>query len=388
MRREPPHSAVSRRQFIGRSAGLALAVGGVGSFVTACGGDDDSAATDGGGSGEVVVMSWVSYVTPFIAERFKKVTGITMRGVAAESDQDMFTKIKAGGGSQYDVVFANCGWAPTYAKNDLIEAMDPADVPASKDLYPPFREDTSFPYITDDGKLLLFPNQWSSLSLIWNKTADWIPTAPYSWKQLWSEEVPDGKVIMNGAPDDFISIAGLALGVPREEIYAMSGSQLEEAASYLAELKPFQINSAVDGYADALRTKKAWVGQASSLGIAYTINDLAGEDVAEAIVPEEGALGWIDGAQLVKGAKNRENALRFVDFFGRDPEIQRYLWKEYNYPQCSAVSTEKVLGAGGAEAERLKSLGGSDPDLSKQLLYQAPPDDPQAWAQAYDKVVA
>ena len=158
--------------------------------------DDDSAATGGGGSGEVVVMSWVSYVTPFIAERFKKVTGITMRGVAAESDQDMFTKIKAGGGSQYDVVFANCGWAPTYAKNDLIEAMDPADVPASKDLYPPFREDTSFPYITDDGKLLLFPNQWSSLSLHLEQDRRLDPDGAVLLEAAVERGGPDGKVIM------------------------------------------------------------------------------------------------------------------------------------------------------------------------------------------------
>ena len=118
------------------------------------------------------------------------------------------------------------------------------------------------------------------------------------------------------------------------------------------------------------------------------MNDAAGEDVAEAVVPKEGALGWIDGAQLVKGAKNRENALRFIDFFGSDPVVQKYLWEEYKYPQCSQVSTDKVLEAGGAEATELRSLGGDKPNLSKELLYQAPPDDPEDWARAYDKVVA
>ena len=117
-----------------------------------------------------------------------------------------------------------------------------------------------------------------------------------------------------GAGDDFISLAGLALGVPRSEIYAMTGPTLKKAADYLRELKPFQISASSDIVtADAIRTGKAVVGQATSFGLAYRINEKAGKHVAEIKLPKEGALGWVDGPQLVKNAKNRDNAIKFID---------------------------------------------------------------------------
>src|SRR5262245_27748903 len=84
--------AISRRTFVGRSAGAALAIGGLLA--------SSKARAD---SGTVVVMAWENYVDPEIQKRFQAATGVTMRGIPADSDQDMFTKLQAGGGDQYDI---------------------------------------------------------------------------------------------------------------------------------------------------------------------------------------------------------------------------------------------------------------------------------------------
>jgi spermidine/putrescine transport system substrate-binding protein len=369
---------LTRRLFIGRSAGTALAVGGLGSFIAACGGDS--------GKGEVVVMAWENYVDPEIQSRFNKATGIKMRGVAAESDQDMFTKLKAGGGKQYDVVFANCGFSPLYYKNGLTEALDLSEVSSAKNLWPVFKENTTFPYVVEPNKVMLYPSMWASFGIVWNTDKTQV-SAPYSWKALW--DAPKGKVIVQGAGDDFLSLAGLALGVPREKIYSMTGPTLQKAADYLAELKPFQISKSSDQVtADAIRTGKAYMGQATSLGLAYRINEKAGKEVAKIELPDEGALGWVDGPQLVKGAKNRANAIKFIEFLTGDPAMQDWLWKANRFGMCSKASSEKILGGPAADASVYKSLGGGQPQLSEKLVFQGPPDKPQEWTAAYDQVVA
>jgi spermidine/putrescine transport system substrate-binding protein len=369
---------LTRRVFIGRSAGTALAVGGLGGFISACGGDS--------GKGEVVVMAWENYVDPEIQSRFNKATGIRMRGVAAESDQDMFTKLKAGGGKQYDVVFANCGFSPLYYKNGLTEALDLSEVSSAKNLWPVFKENTTFPYVVEPNKVMLYPSMWASFGIVWNTDKTQV-SAPYSWKALW--DAPKGKVIVQGAGDDFLSLAGLALGVPREKIYSMTGPTLQKAADYLAELKPFQISKSSDQVtADAIRTGKAYMGQATSLGLAYRINEKAGKEVAKIELPEEGALGWVDGPQLVKGAKNRANAIKFIEFLTGDPAMQDWLWKANRFGMCSKASSEKILGGPAADASVYKSLGGGQPQLSEKLVFQGPPDKPQEWTAAYDQVVA
>lgn len=380
---EPRRGGITRRSFIGRSGGVALAVGGVGSLLAACGGGDDGG--DGGG-GEVVVVSWETYITPDMQRAFKEATGITLRGIPAESDEEMFTKLKAGGGSQYDIVFCNCGWAPIYHRNGMTEVFDLGEIAAADDLYPIFRENTDLPYLTGPDQALMYPNMWAALSMIWNVDR-FEPSTPPSWNDLW--RAPEGKVLLHGSANDFLAMAGLARGVAKEDVYGMSGATLQDAADYLADLKPFQISASSEALtADAFASGKALAGFASSLGIAYKTNTRAGKEVAKTEVPREGTLGWIDGPQLVKDAKNRRNAMAFLEWFGGDVRNQDYMWNTYFFAQCSKTSTERVLAAGGENAEVAKSLGADRPEVAESLSWQRAPEDAAAWARAYDQVVA
>jgi spermidine/putrescine transport system substrate-binding protein len=368
---------ISRRVFVKGSAGAALALSGLSTFPASSKAD----------SGTVVVMAWENYVDAEIQKRFHAATGITVRGVAADSDQDMFTKLKAGGGEQYDIVFANAGFCPFYHKAGLTEPLDLNEIPAAKNLWPIFKTNTDFPYVLEANKTLLYPSMWASFGICWNVDQFQVP-APYSWKSLW--DAPKGKVILQGAGDDFISLAGLALGVPRSEIYAMTGPTLKKAADYLRQLKPFQISASSDLVtADAIRTGKAVVGQATSLGLAYRINEKAGKHVADIKLPSEGALGWVDGPQLVKGAKNRENALKFIDFLMGDPAMQDWLWQANVFGMASQTTSERILKSGAQlNAPVYDALGGGKPELATNMVFQAPSNYPKEWAAAYDAVLA
>src|SRR5262249_907513 len=66
---------ISRRAFVTRSAGAALAISGVSSFL------GSRRAASQTGSGTVVVMAWENYVHPEIQKRFREATGITVRGI-------------------------------------------------------------------------------------------------------------------------------------------------------------------------------------------------------------------------------------------------------------------------------------------------------------------
>lgn len=373
-------SKISRRVFVGRSAGVALAISGLSNLLAPRRAASQTSDT-------VVVMAWENYVHAEIQKRFKEATGITVRGVAADSDQNMFTKLKAGGGEQYDIVFANAGFCPLYHEAGLIEPLDLSQIPAAKNLWPIFKTNTDFPYVLAPNQTLLYPSMWASFGICWNVDRFQVP-APYSWKSLW--DAPKGKVILQGAGDDFISLAGLALGVPRSEIYAMTGPTLKKAADYLRELKPFQISASSDLVtADAIRTGKAVVGQATSLGLAYRINEKAGKHVADIQMPSEGALGWVDGPQLVKGAKNRENALKFIDFLMGDPSMQDWLWDYNVFGMASQTTSERILKTGAKlNAPVYEALGGGKPELATNMVFQGPSRHPEEWTAAYDAVLA
>jgi spermidine/putrescine transport system substrate-binding protein len=372
-------TGMSRRQVL--SASLAVTGGIAGSrLLSGCGLGSGS----GGGSDEVVALGWVPYVDAKIAG-FMADAGLKLKGVPAETDQEMFTKIKAGGAS-YDIVFCNCGWSPTYYKAGLVEAFDVKTVPGWDEISPVFVENTSLPYVVEPNKVTMFPNTFDSYGLIWNTEVPYQPSEPYSWRSLWSSEVPKGKVVMKGGPEDFLAASGLSLGVPKDQIWSMAGDQLQQAAEHLAELKPFQIAASDDVFENALVSEKAWIGMCTQLAAAPRLNSHEGRELAKAVIPQEGSIGWIDGPQIVKGAQNRENAVKFVEVFNSKP-VQEYLWTTYGFSPCNATMTQSILDGGGADAEKLRNLGGDNPENATELVFQGPPDDPEEWARAYDQIV-
>ncbi|SFA61433.1 spermidine/putrescine transport system substrate-binding protein [Paracoccus halophilus] len=363
---------LSRRAFVTGAMGAAIGAGALGAPAIAQGNQD------------VVVLSWTSYITPQIVAIMRE-HGLNVRGVPAATDADMFTKLKAGGASAYDIVWGNCGWAPTYHKAGLIEPFDPKSISGSDQIWSEFIEHSGLPYVLEDKKILLLPNSWDSYGLIWN-TDKYQPTDPISWNALWDENVPKGKVMMRDSPEDFLAISGLALGVSRDEIYAMTGDRLMQAARHLADLKPFQIAAGEEMFIDALRSGKAWLGQCSNLAMSARLNRMQGREQTKAVIPAEGSLGWVDGPMLVSGARNRDAALRYLEVWN-SLELQEYLYETYGFPPCSRAATQNILEAGGDGAQLLKDRGADKPDAALKLLFVGPPDNPGEWARAYTEVV-
>lgn len=367
----------TRRHFIGRSAGLALSVGGVGSLLAAC----------GTSSNEVVVLTWGgTYLAPQVAEGLMKRYGVTLRAVPGDSDADFITKLKAGGGSQYDVVIGNCGFAHLYLEDDLLEPLELSSFQSAAQLYPAFREDTRFPYLLAPNKSLCFPNTWGSYSMTFNTTVPYHPSKPYSWDDLWA--VPKGKVLIHGTTaEEQISLAGLAMGIPPQKVFDMTGPTLRAAAKRLAELKPYQISESDETTATRYRTGEAWIGSAFGLGVGALASQEAGHEVAESVIPKQGAIGALDGAQLVKGARNRASALKFIEYFG-SKENQLFVFSQLRYASCNKAAMEALLAKGGAQAQFIEAAQMTDPQVAAELGQVRPPANTQEWGVAFDNVQA
>ncbi|MCB8883140.1 extracellular solute-binding protein [Acidisoma cellulosilytica] len=339
---------------------------------------------------EVVVLGWVPYWPPEAAALLKKKTGLTLRILGVDTDQEMFTKLKAGGAGQYDLVYANAGWTPLYHKFGLIEPIDPSEIPANTNLYPEFLTTASLPYVADPGKSLLFyPNMWSPLAMVW-LPAIVKPEGEPSWTMFWDKSVPKGSVILAGGDgDDFLAIGGLARGVPREQVYAMTPGQLKDVVASMRKLKPFQIVvGAEPEFRARFRRGDATIGLASQIGAAALINAEAKKDIAEAAIPKEGSIGWVDGVMLVKGTKNRANAMKFLNFIGSDVDYGKIIFAATGGSPCSKTVTEALLAEGGDTAQMVKTIQADKPSVAAQIVMQAPPADPNAYAQAWDDVMA
>jgi spermidine/putrescine transport system substrate-binding protein len=123
------------------------------------------------------------------------------------------------------------------------------------------------------------------------------------------------------------------------------------------------------------------------IGFADTIKAKVGKDIAKSVIPTEGTIGALDGQVLLKGARNRENALKFINFLG-GKRAQLIQWDLYKTPTANRVATEAILARGGADAASLKSQHGDEPSIAAAMSQIRQPANPDAWNKAWDHVLA
>jgi spermidine/putrescine transport system substrate-binding protein len=381
-------SSFTRRSFIGRSAGAAMAIGGSSAFLAACGDDGGG----GGSGGEVRVLTFQAYIDPKMKQLWSKAyPDITLKGIPAADDSELFTKLKAGGADAYDVVFCDFGYCPLFKSSGLVADLNLADFKAADNLYPEFREDTeSFStYLLGPDKAIGFPCQWAPTAMTFNTTVDYVPSEPYSWAQMWNPAIPENSVGFEGLPPEgFIATAALAKGFTREEVYALKGKDLQGVVDYFRKIKPFRTFDADPVTRNAIRSTDVWVALTPTPGFASKINEEAGDDVSLSVVPKEGSIGYIDGPMLVKNAKNRKNAMTYIDWFAGNEEVRDYVFTAYRGSPCFKTTVDTLLQDGGEKAKLVKELQSDKPEVAQQMVLGQPPEDPKAYTAAWDAINA
>jgi spermidine/putrescine transport system substrate-binding protein len=375
-----PPEGQTRRRFLQSAAALGATVG-AGGLLAACGGS--------GSGGEVVVLNFESYIDPFMVKLWEKTyPHITLRPVPFGADQEAFTKLKAGGTAAYDVVFADGAWPQAYYDAGLTETLDLTKLQGGDDLFPLFREDTSLPWVKSPTEALMYPCEYAPSSMTFNTTVGWKPPQPYSWAALADPQLPSGKVGLEAGPDDALAVAGLATGVPKERVYLMTAAELKRAVDFLRGIKPFRTFSADPELRDAIRKGDVWIGVAPTIGFASKINEEAGKTVAQSVIPKEGAVGYADGPLLVKGAKNRDNAIKYIEFFAANKVARKYIFEQYLGAPCFKSVVASLKAAGGRDAQLIQELHADDPSIAQQIAYVRAPANAKEYAAAWDAVQA
>jgi spermidine/putrescine transport system substrate-binding protein len=382
--------SLTRRRFLEKSGGVALAAGGTGSLIAACGGSERSATPPAPiGSrrraGEVIVITWGGAdKAKQIGDAFKQTTGVSTKFIPGENDADFFYKIKSSPG-QYDVVISNIGFVPRYEHAGLIETLTVSDFPVAREIYPEFLTDERYNYVKGGGKVLCMPHQWGAYCMTYATDVPFKPTQPFTWRDLW--RVPKGKVMLDGYSVSNLALAGRMTGLPWDQVFSMKGDQLTTAASLLKQLKPFALATADSVAINNFRTKRTYIGVVFSLGFASTVNRKVRRTVANSVIPKEGVLGALDGVMLLKGAHNRDNALEFINFEAGQ-KAQTIFWDLYRGPTANRLTTEAIIARGGLDATLIKAQQGNRPDIAADLVQLRDPDDLEAWTAAWDHVIA
>jgi spermidine/putrescine-binding protein len=281
------------------------------------------------------LLVWEGYADPQFTKGFEDEYGVTIKGTYFGSSDELVAKLK-GSGSVYDVVSPSSDVATTLVQSSLVAPLDTAKITSYQDLTPALRDRKD---AEKDGKTYGVPFTWGPDYLIYD--ADVVKEEPKSWNVFFDPKYK-GKVSLW---DDIsnIYLMGQVLGFDKADpaaLYTMTDEQLAQVKKKLIELKP-QVRkywATAGELNDLFKNKEVVVAVGWPLTLA-TLNK-EGRNL-KAVIPEEGATGWIDRLMISAGSQNKELAELYLDYATR-PKTMAKVAEVTNYNIANSKAGEHM----------------------------------------------
>lgn len=295
---ERTSSQWSRRQFLARTgaAGAAFALAPI---LAACTQE----------SNQLAFQNWTDYIAPSVLQDFTSQTGIIVSYQTYVSNDELAKRLllasapRRGGrtGTTFDLIVPSENFVRQFLELDLLQPID-ADTSLSNigNLAPQFR-DEGF----DPGNQYTIPWATGTTGIGYDTTAF---NAPPDWSVFLDEQY-QGKMTLLDEIRDAYGAALFSLGL---DANTTSSSEIDQGTEQLikmkAVIKAFDSATYMDGLANGdLVAAHAYSGD--------LLQAKAENPKLDFVLPEAGALRWVDSLAVPKDAPDKDNALTFMDFY-------------------------------------------------------------------------
>lgn len=278
--------------------------------------------------------NWTEYVPPGLLEQFTKETGIKVIYSTYESNESMYAKLKTWKDGAYDLVVPSTYFVAKMRNEGMLQKIDKSQLTNFKNLDPnllnkPFdpNNDYSIPYI------------WGATAIGLN--SDEIdPKSVTSWADLWKPEYKQSLLLTDDAREVF-QIALRKLGYSGN---TRDPKQIDAAYQELRKLMPNVLAFNSDNPGNPYMEGEVNLGMIWN-GSAYVARQ-AGTPL-QVIWPKEGGIFWMDNLAIPANAKNKEAALKLINFLLR-PEVAAKVAETIGYPTPN-LEAKKLLPKAVAE---------------------------------------
>ncbi|WP_442793446.1 extracellular solute-binding protein [Paraburkholderia sp. HP33-1] len=256
------------------------------------------------------VLAWPGYADPDVVKAFEARYDAKVEVTLVDSDEALWAQMHSKDTPPFDVLAANTAEIRRYTQANLLAPLDLASLPNTKKQLPRFQALGSIDGLTSAGKVYAIPFTYSSMGLIYDRRQ--IPVAPRSMLELWNPRYR-GKVLdFNSAQHNF-SFTALALGYPHP--FQLDSAQMRAIAHKLVDLRrnlltyytlPEEATAFFIQHKAALMFGNYGTQQVELLR-------RAGADVGY-VIPDEGALAWLDCWSMTRSASDRPLALAWINY--------------------------------------------------------------------------
>lgn len=264
---------------------------------------------------EINLFAWSEYVPQKVIDGFTRETGIAVNYETFSSNEEMISKLVAGGGD-YDVIQPSEYAAEALIKARLLAALDLARLPHLANIDPAFRH---LPY--DPSGAYTVPYMSGTVGIVVNTAV--VHDAIRGYQDVFQPKFA-GRIVVVNDNREIVSWALATLGLPANDITPQT---LEEVRPLIGRwiklIKVFDSDSPKTALLNGdVDLGVVWSGEAAILW-----NQ---DRKFHYVLPREGAHRYIDLLAIPAGAPHAEAALRFIDYILR-PEVSRLISDEFPY---------------------------------------------------------
>lgn len=319
--------------------------------------------------GELKIYNWSDYIAEDTISNFEAETGIKVTYDMYDSNEVLEAKILAGS-SGYDLVVPTADFLARGREASAYQDMDLSKIPNAINQNPEIQEQADTMVGSDSAGLVYM---WGSTGIAYNEdmVAERLgPDAPTdSWSLILdpknAAKLQDCGIAILDAPTDVLPNVMTYLGF---EGTSMEEAHFEAAGGALSAIRPYlrYINSSqsINDIANGdICAAIMWSGDAFQA--AYRAEDAENGHVIDYYIPNEGTNLWFDVMAIPTGAKNVDNAHKFVDYMMRADvaaENVNYVW----YASGNKAAEE------GIDPEILSHPGIYPTEKAKEKLFVTP----------------
>jgi spermidine/putrescine-binding protein len=278
--------------------------------------------------GELVLFNWTEYIDPELIDKFRDEFGVDVVQEFFPNNEELLARVQAGD-SDYDVVVPSDYMIGIMIEQDLLMPLDLTAIPNAENVDEEFR---SPPF--DPDHRYHMPYQWGTTGIALDLSVAGTDDPDPTWGWLFDPEMTTAGMTLLDDPRESMGAALAYLGY---SINSTDESEVREAADLIAETRSRIAAYESDQFEDLLLDGETAVahGYSGDFFAAFDGED-AWDDYAY-IVPEEGAVKWVDAMAVLADAPHPCTAHTFINFIlNARNGAQLTNWVFYASPNAAA----------------------------------------------------
>ena len=269
------------------------------------------------------IYSWADYFDPQVLAEFEKANNCRVNYDVYSNNEELLAKMQAGG-AQFDIIQPSDYMVTTMIQLNMLEKLDHSKLP---NVQPNLIDSLKHPAY--DQKLeFAIPYVWGITGIAYNKK--YVKDPITSWADLWKPEYKGHIILLN----DNREVFSLALKKMGKSNNSTDPKDVEAAFNDLKKLNANVLAYDTENNKQKMIAEEAWIAHMWSGDASFCNFDNSNITFC---VPKEGTLIWADNMAIPKGAKNKELAMKFLNYI-YDPKVSARNFDYMKLPNANAAA--------------------------------------------------